>query len=64
MGTGTRAGKELFKLGDNAGTKSNRYKLATNRFRLEIRGQFQAVTAVRFQKAFQQEEEGQKAQLL
>lgn len=53
--------KKIFKLGDNTGTKSNRYKLVTNRFRLEIARQFQTIRAVRFQKAFQQEEEGQKA---
>lgn len=56
--------QKLFKLGDNVGTKSNRYKLATNRFRLEIWRQFQAIRAVKFWKVFQQEEEGQKASLL
>lgn len=41
--------------------KSYRYKLVTNRFRLEIGRQLQTIGAVRFQKAFQQEEKGQKA---
>jgi len=45
--------EKLFKLGDNVGTKSNRYKLATNRFRLEIRRQFQAIRAVKFWKVLQ-----------
>lgn len=49
------------KLGDNTGMKSNRYKLVKNTFRLEIGRQFQTIRAVRFQKAFQKEEEGQKA---
>lgn len=53
--------EKIFKLGDNTGMKSNRYKLVINRFMLEIGRQFQTIRAARFQKAFQQEEEGQNA---
>lgn len=36
MGDWHQGWKKIFKLVDNTGMKSNRYKLVTNRFRLEI----------------------------
>ena len=38
----------VFKLEDNVGTKSNRYKLVTNRFRLEIGRRLKTIRGVRF----------------
>jgi len=39
---------ELFNLKDNAGTRSNGYKLVMNKFRLEIGGRFSTIRRMTF----------------
>lgn len=41
QGVNINEGEELFNLKDNAGTRSNGYKLGRNKFRLEIWDGFQ-----------------------
>ncbi|CAM4321681.1 unnamed protein product [Lepidochelys kempii] len=47
-GINTREGEELFKLSTNVDTRTNGYKLATRKFRLEIRRRFLTIRGVKF----------------
>lgn len=47
-GLNTRESEGLCKLKDNVGTRPNRYKLAMNKFSLEIRRRFLTIRGVRF----------------
>lgn len=50
--TNTKKKDELFKLKYNAGTSTNGYKLALNKFRQEIRRRFLAIIVVKFWNSF------------
>uniref|UniRef100_K7F1X3 Reverse transcriptase domain-containing protein n=1 Tax=Pelodiscus sinensis TaxID=13735 RepID=K7F1X3_PELSI len=59
-GINTREGEELFKLNTNVDTRTNEYKLAIRKFRLEIRQRFLTIRGVRFWNGLPREVVGAK----
>ncbi|CAM5091879.1 unnamed protein product [Eretmochelys imbricata] len=59
-GINTREGEELFKLSTNVDTRTNGYKLATRKFRLEIRRRFLTIRGVKFWNSLPREVVGAK----
>ncbi|CAM5107583.1 unnamed protein product [Eretmochelys imbricata] len=59
-GINTGEGEELFKLGTNVDTRTNGYKLATRKFRLEIRRRFLTIRGVKFWNSLPREAGGAK----
>ncbi|CAM5110189.1 unnamed protein product [Natator depressus] len=59
-GINTREGEELFKLSTNVDTRTNGYKLATRKFRLEIRRRFLTIRGVKFWNSLPREAVGAK----
>ncbi|CAM4429601.1 unnamed protein product [Caretta caretta] len=59
-GINTGEGEELFKLSTNVDTRTNGYKLATRKFRLEIRQRFLTIRGVKFWNSLPRESVGAK----
>ncbi|CAM5112173.1 unnamed protein product [Natator depressus] len=59
-GINTGEGEELFKLSTNVDTRTNGYKLATRKFRLEIRRRFLTIRGVKFWNCLPREAVGAK----
>uniref|UniRef100_K7F000 Reverse transcriptase domain-containing protein n=1 Tax=Pelodiscus sinensis TaxID=13735 RepID=K7F000_PELSI len=59
-GINTREGEELFKFNTNVDTRTNGYKLASRKFRLEIRRRFLTIRGVKFWNGLPREVVGAK----
>lgn len=46
VGVNTKEVKELIKLKDNVGTRTNEYKLTGSKYRVEIRKEFLTITVI------------------